>query len=31
MLTLPGAFEFANWSLFLLRVMVALVFGARGG
>ena len=30
MLTLPGAFEYANWSLFLLRVMVALVFGASG-
>jgi hypothetical protein len=30
MLTLPGAFEFANWSLFLLRVMVALIFGASG-
>jgi putative oxidoreductase len=27
---LPGAFEFANWSLFLLRVMVALIFGASG-
>ena len=27
---LPGAYQFANWSLFLLRVMVALVFGASG-
>jgi putative oxidoreductase len=27
---LPGAFEFANWSLFLLRLMVALVFAASG-
>jgi putative oxidoreductase len=30
MLTLPDAFESANWSLFLLRVMVALVFGTSG-
>jgi putative oxidoreductase len=30
MLTLPGAFEYANWSLFLLRIMVALVFGMSG-
>ncbi len=30
MLILTGAFEFANWSLFLLRLMVALVFGASG-
>jgi putative oxidoreductase len=27
---LPGALHFANWSLFLLRLMVAVVFGASG-
>jgi putative oxidoreductase len=27
---LPGALHFAHWSLFLLRLMVALVFGASG-
>lgn len=30
MLSLPGAFHFAHWSLFLLRLMVALVSGASG-
>ena len=30
MLILPGALLFAHWSLFLLRLMVALVFGASG-
>lgn len=27
---LPGALHFAHWSLFLLRLMVAVVFGASG-
>jgi len=30
MMSLPGAIHFAHWSLFLLRLMVALVFGASG-
>jgi len=30
MMVLSGAFEYVSWSLFLLRVMVALVFGASG-
>ncbi len=30
MLILPGALLFAHWSLFLLRLMVALVFGFSG-
>jgi putative oxidoreductase len=30
MLILPGALQFAHWSLFLLRLMVAVVFGASG-
>jgi putative oxidoreductase len=30
MFFLPGAFHFAHWSLFVLRLMVALVFGASG-
>jgi putative oxidoreductase len=27
---LPGAFHFVDWSLFFLRLMVALVFGTSG-
>jgi putative oxidoreductase len=30
MLTIPGALQFADWSLLLLRLVVALVFGASG-
>src|SRR5579864_5620052 len=30
MLTIPGALQLADWSLLVLRLMVALVFGASG-
>jgi putative oxidoreductase len=30
MLTIPGALQFADWSLLVLRLMVALVFGTSG-
>jgi putative oxidoreductase len=30
MLEIPGALVFSDWSLFLLRVMVAIVFGSSG-
>jgi putative oxidoreductase len=30
MLTIPGAMQYAHWSLLLLRLMVALVFGRSG-
>jgi putative oxidoreductase len=30
MLTIPVALVYADWSLFLLRVMVAVVFGSSG-
>lgn len=30
MLILSGAFQYVHWSLFLLRLMVALVFAASG-
>ena len=30
MFSIPGATDFADWSLFLLRFMVALVFGTSG-
>jgi putative oxidoreductase len=30
MLVIPAALAFADWSLFLLRVMVAIVFGSSG-
>lgn len=30
MFSIPGATHFADWSLFLLRFMVALVFGTSG-
>lgn len=30
MLTIPGATHYADWSLLLLRLMVALVFAASG-
>jgi putative oxidoreductase len=30
MLMLSGALQFAHWSLFLLRLMVAVVFGTSG-
>jgi putative oxidoreductase len=30
MLTIPGAMQYTDWSLFVLRLMVAIVFGASG-
>jgi putative oxidoreductase len=30
MFTIPGAMAFADWSLLLLRLMLALVFGSSG-
>jgi putative oxidoreductase len=30
MLTIPGALQFADWSLLVLRLVVALVFGTSG-
>jgi putative oxidoreductase len=30
MFTIPGAMQFTDWSLLLLRVVVALVFGTSG-
>ncbi len=30
MFTIPGAMAYADWSLLLLRLMLALVFGASG-
>ena len=30
MFTIPGAIAYADWSLLLLRLMLALVFGASG-
>jgi putative oxidoreductase len=30
MFTIPGAMEYADWSLLLLRLMLALVFGTSG-
>ena len=30
MASINGALQYANWSLFLLRVMVAVVFGSSG-
>jgi putative oxidoreductase len=30
MFSIPGALQYADWSLFLLRLMVAVVFGSSG-